>query len=407
LELKIAVLAGQFPKLSETFVIDQIVGLLKLGHDVRIFSLVPGEPVMQPEVSQYNLLSRSQYANHPPCGIAHRMLGSLGTLLRLLTYCPGRFPSLMQLAWPLNSRAQRKLRLASLLSECGCDLLHCHFGSNGTLAVETRDAINARYPVVTTFHGSDMNTNAVNRGYTELFEHGARFIANTKYTKRNLMRMGCPEDRIVVLPVGVNTDTARFAERELKTGEVPQLLSVARLVPFKGLSTAISAVAILRDRGIRVLYQIIGEGPLKNELQGQVAGCNLSEVVTFSGAMNRTDVLEQMHRSHALLLPSIESGGRTETQGLVLQEAQATGLPVIASRIGGIPEGVIDGKSGYLFPAGNAELLADCIARFLEESNRWPEMGRTGREMVLSRYDNLVLAKKMDQLFQDVLAEAK
>jgi colanic acid/amylovoran biosynthesis glycosyltransferase len=192
-------------------------------------------------------------------------------------------------------------------------------------------------------------------------------------------------------------------ERTLAPGGPVRLISVSRLVPIKGIRFAIAAVARLRDHGFPAEYRIIGAGPMRVELEQQVGELGLRSQVSFLGEADRNVVLREMLEAHALLLPSIEIEGRAETQGLVLQEAQATGLPVIASNVGGIPEGIVDGETGYLTPPSDSEKLAETVVRLVSEANRWGDMGRAGRAFVESRYDNRALAARLDQIFRNVV----
>jgi colanic acid/amylovoran biosynthesis glycosyltransferase len=398
--VKVTVLTGQFPKLSETFVIDQIIGLLKLGHDVRIVSLSSPEQLMQPEVLEYRLLERCRYAALPAAGLTRRLLQTASVGLGLLGERPRTFPGIVRLAWPLDSPGQRRIRLAEILSSEEVDVLHCQFGTTGLLAVEIRRALGGSFPVVTSLHGYDL---AAEYRYTDLFLDGERFIATSQFAKRRLVELGCPADKIEVLPVGVQTDVVPWRERSLPPSGCPRLLSVSRLVPIKGIGFAITAIAHLRDRGLSVEYRIIGAGPLRDELEQQVSKLGLRSQVSFLGGADRKVVLQEMLEAHVLLLPSIEFEGRAETQGLVLQEAQATGLPVVASNVGGIPEGIINGQTGYLTPPGDADKLAEAVVRLVAEARRWGDMGRAGRVLVESRFDTRALVPRLDEIFRNVV----
>jgi len=177
-------------------------------------------------------------------------------------------------------------------------------------------------------------------------------------------------------------------------------------VRSKGLSIAIEAVYLLKTTGLKIAYDVVGDGPMRRELEDQVARCGLHEVVKFHGALVQSNVKRRFDEAHIFVLPSIPSDDGLEGQGLVLQEAQSMGLPVIGSDWAGIPEGILDGESGYLFPAGDASALADRIRLLIANHRQWPEMGYAGRCFIEAKYDIECLNDRLVVLYKKVCIEA-
>ena len=130
----------------------------------------------------------------------------------------------------------------------------------------------------------------------------------------------------------------------------------------------------------------------------------ISCIGTGIGGLNQDEVIDICNQAHIFLLPSITaSNGDKEGQALVLQEAQAVGLPVISTLHNGIPEGVIDGKSGFLVPEKDAGALAERIEYLIEHSELWPEMGRIGRKFVESKYDIKKLNEELINIYESLI----
>ena len=400
--MKIAIFVGQFPCLSETFIIDQITNLIDRGHDLKVISVEPGNSDLhQPEIARYGLLNNAHFLKDLSGPFANLIRYS-GSALRIATKAPARIPSLAANCFPPATRQRQFLRLLNLLNQ-NIDVVHCHFGPHGALAVSAREILGKRFPVITSFHGSDMRPDDGVARYEQLFRLGDSFIANTGYTRNKLESLGCCIEKIEVVPVGINVDSVPCESPIDRQGHIAgtiNLLTVARLVPFKGIGTGIDAVRLLHQSGLKISYTIIGDGPLKAELQALIDEFGLSKIVTLAGPKTREEVFTSFSSSDIFLLPSVEHNGRTETQGLVVQEAQAAGLPVVASRIGGIPEGLSNGNREFLFTPGNASELADRIGLVIDKRSSWPAIARESRQFVRQNYDNAVLAERIESIYE-------
>jgi glycosyltransferase involved in cell wall biosynthesis len=152
---------------------------------------------------------------------------------------------------------------------------------------------------------------------------------------------------------------------------------------------------------------IIGDGPLKRPLQALAASAGLRDRVEFLGALPHAEVLSWMRKAAMLVLPGIRTAtGRVEGLGMVLLEAAATGLPVIGSRVGGIPECILEGRTGFLVPERNEAALAERMGELLEDTVKRRQMGTAGRALVERRFDIDRQTEALENLYDTLLGEA-
>jgi glycosyltransferase involved in cell wall biosynthesis len=213
---------------------------------------------------------------------------------------------------------------------------------------------------------------------------GDAFLVTTDcFGRATLRRYGFDDDRIVTLRLALAVKNVPFRDARPDDGSV-RVLSVARLVAKKGLEFGIRAVTALQASHpeLRLEYRIIGDGPLRDELSSLVRALGAERTVRLLGAATGAEVLQSMHESDIFLLPSL-----MEQAGYVLLEAQATGLPVVASRVGGVPEMVREGRSALLVEPGDEAGLAASLQRLLERRRDWPAMAQEGRRHVEEHHD--------------------
>jgi colanic acid/amylovoran biosynthesis glycosyltransferase len=406
--MRAAFIVNKFPELSETFILNQVTGLLDLGHEVRIFAkpeVVKGK--LHPDVEKYNLLKRVHYRPEIPRSKAACRLKALKMVACNFIKNPSRtFKVLKVFLCGPEKFSYKPFFFVLLVLRKDFDIIHCHFGPNGNLGIYIKKIL-PETKVVTTFHGYDVNSYPNTAGkdvYRELFEHGDLFTANTAFTKQQVVDLGCDDGKIEILPVGVKLERFPFSERILSADEPVRILTVGRLVEKKGYEHAIRAIAKLLDKHKNIIYSIAGEGPLRERLMSLVNELGIEGKVEFLGALSQDKVVELYRTSHIFVLSSVTAeDGDKEGQGLVLQEAQATGLPVVSTLHNGIPDGVLDGKSGFLVPEKNVDALAQRLEYLVEHPEVWPEMGRTGRKLIEQNYDIKILNEKLLGIYKGLL----
>jgi colanic acid/amylovoran biosynthesis glycosyltransferase len=179
---------------------------------------------------------------------------------------------------------------------------------------------------------------------------------------------------------------------------------VARLTEIKGHEYAIRAVAKLKVAGAPIRYDVVGDGPLRKKLEELVRELGLETTVVFHGACAGDEIKVLYAQAHLFLLTSVSVEGDQEGQGLVLQEAQACGLPVIGTQHGALPDGLLDGQSGWLVPQRDVEALAERILSAIAHASDWPALGRAGRKFVETRYDVRNLNRQLVAIYAEAIA---
>jgi len=403
-------LTDPFPVVSETFILNQVTGLIDRGHDVRIFARRPAEGPVHADVTRYGLAARTTH--WPELGAGAPVRALRGALL--LARHAGALPSLARtLDVPRFGRAARSLNLLAWATPFAprraFDAIICHFGWSGRAAAMLQDAGVLRGPIATFFHGADVSLREETSPstYARLFERGALFLPISEHWRAKLVGMGCPVERTCVHRMGI--DCRRFVprERSLESGAPVRLISVSRLVEKKGVECGIRAVAALAARGRHVHYEIVGDGPLRPSLERLIGDLAVADRVTLRGWLAQDEVLRAYQRAHLTVAPSV-TGANGDQEGIpvALMEAMALGMPVVSTYHSGIPELVEDGVSGRLVPERDVDALAAAIEALIDAPERWAAIGRAGRQRVEEAFDvdrlNDELVERLEALRADV-----
>jgi colanic acid/amylovoran biosynthesis glycosyltransferase len=402
--MKIAFILGEFPTLSETFVLNQITGLIDLGHDVEIYAhSSSSHEKTHADIEEYGLLARTHYLHSVPKNLLARVINGLILFITNVHKDIGLvFRSLNCLRHGTAAYSLRMLYLVTSFAGKHYDIIQCHYGDNGSLAVLLKEAgFSAK--LVTMFHGWDIRVALAGNTdrYRQLFKIGDCFLSISDYSYQNILKLGANPKKVLYHPVGI--DINRFSPSSIKprpTVSGPIVLTVARLVEEKGLTYGIQAVYRLLQMNpeLQLQYQIVGEGPLEWKLKNLVDKLNLRHIVYFLGGMHQKEVIQKMENAHIFVLPSVK-----EVLPMVLMEAQAMGLPVVATRVGSIVQVVHDGKSGFLVPPGEPNALAKQLMYLIEHPERWTSIGKTGREYVKEHYDIQELNRRLVRIYEDLL----
>lgn len=404
--LRIAVFVNEFPALSETFVLNQITGLLELGHDVTIFATRPRrEARVHGDVMRYRLWQRLNYREMPPSRLMR-----LKQAPALLARAGDRRRSFLRALNPF--RYGREATSLSMLYWANClsrhapfDVIHCHFGLVGQQVAYLREigAISGR--LVTTFHGVDMSS-CLDRDptlYDHLFAHGDLFMPVSEYWRHRLIVHGCDPDRIVIHRMGIDPARFPFSSGRMKLGDPVSVLTIGRLIEKKGIEFGLRAVARLAARGIPLRYDIVGDGPLRSRLQSLVTALGIADRVRFHGPRTHDEVVQHMQRSDVLLAPSVtDEEGEQEGIPVTLMEAMATGIPVVSSFHSGIAELVEDGVSGLLLPERDVEGIASALARLLTTPEEGRKFALAARSKVMADYNIETLNRQLAERFREL-----
>jgi len=400
--MRIAVVVTSFPSVSQTFVLGQITGLIDRGHEVDIYSAT-SEPEMggaeHAVVSEYGLLERARYqpARAMDASWIRRVAATVYVLARYWWRDPAS-------AWRVVRRAPQRFGYASRLALLSAaapfagrgryDAVLCHFGPNGKRMTRLRRAGLVRGKIATVFHGYDMSRYLITAGpraYERLFQEGDLFLPVSDFWRSRLVELGCPPGKIAVHHMGIDLSKFPLSERgtERDDDSTVRLLSVARLVEKKGMEYAIRAVAALRDTtSRRIEYSILGDGPLRGQLDELVRELDAGDSVKLVGESDQAGVLAAMRRAHIFVAPSVVAeDGDMEGVPVSIMEAMACGLPVASTWHSGIPELVRDRVSGRLVPERDAPALALALGELVDDPHLRRRMGMAGRSAVERGYD--------------------
>jgi len=397
--MKIEFIVGGFPTLSETFILNQITGLLDFGHDVEIFAKTnPNDKKIHHDVEKYRLMERVHYT-YIPHNKVKRILKAIFLIIKNFHKAPLKIlKSLNVFKYGKEALSLRLLYLLIPFLDKNFDILYCHFGSNGIFGTYLKEiGINGK--LVTTFHGYDMSSFIISNGdnvYKKLFLNGDLFLPISDYWKRKLIRLGCNEKKIIVHRMGINLEKFKFSERRKQSEEPIKILTIGRLVEKKGHEYAIQAIAKIIKKYKNIEYII--------KLEDLISELGIESYIKFLGSVEQNEVLKLYQQAHIFILPSITArNGDQEGIPVVLMEAQATGLPIISTYHTGIPEVVVDGKSGFLVPEKDIDALANKLEYLIEHPELWPEMGRYGRKYVEEKYDIKKLNQKLVEIYQNLI----
>lgn len=392
---KIAFFVDSFPSISETFIVNQIIGLLDAGHQVCIYAQTKATTnIVHPVINEYKLLDKTIFLEDFP----KDRLKKVGILLKGFLNQPlfvGKWIFLF-----LNNKKNWTLSVYSLLPFLKCpqyDVVHAHFGNVGNYLAQLRNAgmfKNAKF--VATFHGYDMMVKPI--VYTKLFNSDVTITVNSEYSKNQIIKLGCPISKIDILPVGLDTT---YFQRKNFQHQIFTLLFVGRLISLKGPNLFINICKELADRyKMNFKAVMIGEGELKQQLELQIESLKLTSIIELAGAKTQNQIRQYMHRANLFVLPGITDNGRAEAQGLVIQEAQSMQLPVLVSDAGGMQEGMQDGITGFVIKEGDIKGFADKIIFLVQDQQLRRRMGEKGSIYVESFFDTRLLTEKLIKLYK-------
>lgn len=408
--MKIAFLVNQFPSVAETFVLNQVVGLIDLGHDIRIFADTSVRNVkIHDNYEKHGLLKNIHYYRIPK----NKILRILKAIRLVIKYAPTNygviFRSLNIFRYGKRAGSLSLLYMSIALLEKGpFDIIHSQFGTLGLFAVSLNQFLPNKCKLVTSIRGYDVTVFLKKHPgiYNELFREGDLFLPVCEFLKDRLIQEGCEEKKIVVHYSGIDCSKFEYVQRQRVCGEPIKVLTIARLIEKKGVAFAIEAVSRLLSRGEKIEYSVIGEGILRENLQRLIGDVGIEQHIKLLGWKTHEEVKRLLDESHVLVAPSLTSeGGDQEGIPNAIKEAMASGLPVISTFHSGIPELVTDGVSGLLVPERDAVSLADSLAYLISHPEICKEMGQAGRRQVEQKFDTNFLSKKLEELYLELMQE--
>ena len=324
-----------------------------------------------------------------------------------------RFHEVEMMSYPLFEHQPYTLALATKMSTVAetenLDLLHVHYAIPHSIsAILARESLKPkRYlPVITTLHGTDITLVGADRSYLPITRYGIvqsdGVTAISHYLKEATREIFHFEDIEVIPNFVCQTEYARHSVDELRSSLAPEgeplLVHVSNFRPVKRPVDCVEILARVLKKGIKTRLVMVGDGSERLNVEHRARCLGVYENCVFVGKQPK--IVDYLSAADVLLLPSEQ-----ESFGLAALEAMACEVPVIASRVGGVPEVVTDGETGFLSEVGDVDKMAEDAARLLADATLRSEMGKRVRESAVSRYRTDIVIPRYIEFYERVLAK--
>lgn len=297
--------------------------------------------------------------------------------------------------------------LAGLLDKQAVDLLHVYFGHTGVHLLPFLK----RWPkpCVVSFHGMDVQTRVEDPSYEqrlrELLQAVTLVLARSESLQQRLLDLGCPPEKLRMNRTGIPLTAYPVKQRTVPAGGAWHLVQACRLIEKKGLDDTLHAFAIFRREYPAARLTLAGDGPLRAETERLAEQLGLNDAVQFAGFLTGSDLCELYHQAHFFVHPSrLTADQNQEGVPNSMLEAMATGLPVVATQHGGIPEAVREGVTGLLVAERDRAGLADSLLALAAQPERWQEMGRAAAADMAEMFEAGVQIARLEGFYDEAVA---
>lgn len=390
----------RFPKLSETFVLNEIIELIDRGLDIQILSLHnPYDKSVNEGVLNYDLLNKTTYFCQPSPAVFKHLFSPLLYVYIVKTLknisINRHWPSIIPCAYYFA--VYRKI-----------DLVHAHFANNAAVKAMVIAKI-LKKPFTFTAHAYEIfrSSSYSQERLKMLVENSNMVITPSEYNKSYIAKeTGCEKEKIKVVRATICHEKFKrvfnYKEEKIK------IIAVGRLVEKKGLEYLIKAMNIVVKRNPRVFLNIIGTGELEKNLMDLSNTLGLTNNVTFLGAQPNEKCIEELSLCTMAVLPCIVAeDGDMDVCPLALQEAMAMEVPVISTTVGSIPELINNGINGILVPERDENSLAEAIIRLIENPSARKEMRKKGRKKIFDEFNIKLQVDKLLSIWNHLINKEK
>lgn len=377
----LAYLVSRYPSVSHTFILREVLGLRALGLRVEVASVNPPDRRTEQMTPDERAEADTTYGlkQHGARGAlaalawaaAHRPLALWRTLVQA-----GRLGRGLKRVYAL-AYAVEAVMVVRWMQQRGLRHLHVHFGNEAaTVGVLVKTCSGAGLSL--TIHGPDEFDDVPGQHLRTKVAAADGVVCISQFGRSQLMRLSAPAHWTKLQLCRLGVDPARFVPRSGERAAGPlRLLSVGRLTPAKGQLLLVQACAALLREGLSFELTLVGDGPDRARLEEAVSEHGLQRQVRLAGALNQHEVLAELSRADAFVLPSLAEG-----IPVVLMEAMASGVPCISCPVNGIPELIDHGHSGLLATPGDAVDLAAQLRRLLSDAGLRQQLALQGRAKV-------------------------
>ena len=404
---RVTFLVGEFPDDIGSFVMDQIDELSKLGLNVKIVALrKSSKPQASQILKDYKYIKNLKFIGVPR-NIFFRYIKGLGLFfINLFRHPTAIINSLNPLIYgkvaftliPFYTSTYFLNHYEKL------DILHAHFGQRGIYGAAVKNS-GIKTKLITSFYGGDLSyfiEHTSKKIYSPLVEEGDLFLPLSDNFRQKLIELGCNKKKIITHRVGIDLKKFKYLDR--KNSDIFKILMIARFVEKKGHRYLIEAISKVIKKNKKVSLTLVGDGPLKNEIIQLVYEKGLENYVKFICSIPNSRLPEFYYNSDLYVLPSVTaSDGDKEGTPVSLIEAQSTGLPILSTIHSGIPEAVLNYKSGFLVNEKDSEAIYEKIMRLIGDIKLRKKFGKRGNIFVAQNYDKEKQAKKLLNLYRELV----
>lgn len=408
--MKIAFLVPSFPTVSETFILNQIVGLIDKGHDVNIITFKKNRfEKVHDLINEYDLMGKTIFLSEGmPSNYVKRIFTSSFLLLRdnKNFKINRKFDSINLFKYGTEVMSLKYLySLNNYFKTLKFDIIHAQYGPLGVGALVLKDIGVIDGKVVTSFRGFDMShiLKGRERKYEYLFEKGDCFLPVCQYFENHLINKGCPSDNVLLHYSGV--DTSKFAPRVHKNISTKvKILTTGRLEKKKGLEYSIRAVAEMYKNNKNIEYIIIGDGSQKKKLQKLIDKLNANSYIHILGSKKQNEVISYLNEADVFIAPSITTK-RKNIEGIpnAIKEAMLVGVPVISTFHSGIPEIISHNVSGILVEEKNYTDIVNSLNWLLRNPTKIKSIVKQASKEVRETFETKHLNDVLEKIYLDLI----
>lgn len=408
-KLKVWIITTKFPNTIQPWLANSTAQVVKHGGEVSVFSMEAGDAHYSTVVDEFNLKANTINLCYSGTGMLLAITNNFFNPLNVINSLRGLFVANRYLSAhkPKSSNVLTALVLAPYFVKRKLDIIHSHFEITGHKFLPVIKA--QATPFVVTFHGLPPPGVAQlpEPMRAEYVDAATVILVNTEFAKQQYLNLGAPAEKLRIIPQGIVTRDFIFSAKPKPQDTAIELLTVGRFHKDKGHIYVLQALPELLRQGYNLRYTMVGAGPEREQLEQAVDQLNLRHIVSFHTSLSEERLKEIYSTAHIFIFPSLKAqdGFHEETQGVAIQEAQASGLIVIATNTGGIPECVEDGKSAFLVEDRNSTAIADKLQWIIDNPQQWHEWQHNARRYVEDHFDIDVIGTRLMQIYADTISQ--
>ncbi|MGF1694906.1 glycosyltransferase [Vibrio lamellibrachiae] len=379
--MRVAYIVKRYPRYSETFIVNEILAHEKAGLNIHIYALLPPQ-----DTHFQDIISKVK----APVTYLHAKAERASNFWKLQKKVARQFPSMWSALGLFPKASAREvsqaLELAIYINKKRITHLHAHFATTSTTVAQIASVITS-VPFTFTAHAKDIfHQDNDFEVLKEKFQQAEFAITVSKFNVQYLTDdLQISASKIKKIYNGIDLDEFPF---ESPTQRPTTICAIGRLVEKKGFNNLIDACLILKNRDVQFQCEIIGEGELKSSLASQIEALNISDRITMHGSLPQVEVKQRLYNSAVFAAPCVVGAdGNRDGLPTVLLESMALGTPCVSTNVTGIPEVIVDGKTGLMAKQNDAVSLANALETLLRKPELRVSLANNARELIEQEFD--------------------